>query len=149
MNSNPSNATPTAGTVATFIAMTLVCMAIVIGMCLRLASQLEPGVGDIAEFVPGHASDDLLQVDVTAKDGARSCVLSSDVLARGGGSFVIIGRQPADASAYLIHWAGPHTDMGPKDCGVSADLVVSRHDLLSLAGLAGGFGIHPEHHKAT
>jgi hypothetical protein len=149
MDSQPSNATPTAGTVLTFLAMTVVCMAIVIGMCVRLAQALEPGVGDIAEFVPGRAAQDLLPVNVTAQDGGHSCVLASDVIARSGGSLVVVARQPIDGASYLIHWVGPHTSTGASDCGASADLVISKHDLLSLAGMAGGFGIHPEWHKAT
>ncbi|HTC07216.1 MAG TPA: hypothetical protein VK726_00415 [Acetobacteraceae bacterium] len=149
MDSQPSNATPTAGTVLTFLAMTVVCMAIVIGMCVRLAQELEPGVGDIAEFVPGRTAQDLLSVNVTAQDGSHSCVLASDVIARTGGSFVVVARQPQQGASYLIHWVGPHTSTGASDCGASADLVVSKHDLLSLAGMAGGFGIHPEWHKST
>lgn len=148
MNSNPSETTPPVSTVLTFIAMTLVCMGIVIAMCIRLAAALEPGVGDIAEFVPGHAAQDLVPVTVTARDGVRSCVLASEVIARDGGSFVVVGRDPAGDPAYLIHWVGPRTNVGATDCGASADLVVSKHDLLSLAGIAGGFGIHPEWHGA-
>ena len=149
MDSQPSNANPTAGTVLTFLAMTVVCMAIVIGMCVRLAQALEPGVGDIAEFVPGRAAQDLLPVNVTAQDGSHSCVLESDVIARSGGSLVVVARQPVEGAPYVIHWAGPRTSTGASDCGASADLVISKHDLLSLAGMAGGFGIHPEWHKAT
>ena len=32
---------------------------------------------------------------------------------------------------------------------VDDNMRVSKHDLLSLAGMAGGFGIHPERHKST
>jgi hypothetical protein len=143
MNPQPSESSPSVGTVLTFIAMTLVCMAIVIGMCVRLAADLEPTVGDIAEFTPGHASQDMLPVSVTARDAGRTCVMASDVIARTGGSFVVVARQPSTDPSYLIHWAGPHTAAGSSDCGASADLVVSKRDLLSLAGIAGGFGIHP------
>jgi len=148
MNSHPSETTPPVSTVLTFIVMTLVCMAIVIGMCIRLAAEMEPGVGDIAEFVPGHAAQDLVPVTVTARDGARSCVLASDVIAQDGGSLVVVARETAHEPAYVVHWVGARTNIGTTDCGASADLVVSKRDLLSLAGIAGGFGLHPEWHRA-
>jgi hypothetical protein len=133
---------PSATTVLTFIAMTVVCVGIVIGLCVRLAEQLEPSVGDIADFTMRHASQDVLPVNVTAQEAGRSCELSSDVMVRGGGSFVIVGRQTVSDGAYLIHWAGSHTSNGASDCGSSADLLVSKRDLLGLAGTVGGFGIH-------
>jgi hypothetical protein len=150
MNMHPdsSDTTPTLGTVLTFVAMTLVCMAIVVGACLRLADRLEPTVGDIADFSPQHPNQDVLPVNVTAADGHGTCVLASDVMVRGGGSFVIVARRPAGDGSYLIHWEGSHTSTGVADCGSSADLVVSKRDLLGLAGAAGGFGIHLDGSKA-
>lgn len=142
MHPDSSDATPTTGTVLTFVAMALVCMAVIIGSCLRLAERLEPTVGDIADFSLRQASQDELPVNVTARQGGRTCVLASDVMARGGGSFVIVARQPAGDGSYLIHWAGSHTSGGAADCGSSADLVVSKRELLELAGVAGGFGVH-------
>jgi hypothetical protein len=142
MHPDSSETTPTTATVLTFVAMTLVCMATVIGVCLRLAERLEPVVGDIADFSVRHASQDVLPVNVTAKEADRTCVLASDVMVRGGGSFVIVARQPASDGSYLIHWAGLHTSSGATDCGSSADLVVSKRELLELAGVAGGFGVH-------
>jgi len=143
MNSDSSESTPTAGTVLTFVALALVCMAIVIGMCLRLADQFEPAVGDIADFSARHANEDVLAVNATATTGGHTCVLASEVMARGGGSFVIIARPRAADGSYLIHWAGSHTSNGAADCGSSADLLVSKPDLLGLAGAVGGFGVHP------
>jgi hypothetical protein len=61
---------------------------------------------------------------------------------RGGGSLVFVARQIATDGSYMIHWAGSHTSNGASDCGSSADLLVSKRDLLGLAGAAGGFGIH-------
>lgn len=142
MHPDSSEATPTAATVLTFVALALVCMAIVIGMCLRLADQFEPTVGDIADFSARHANQDVLPVSATATAGARTCVLASEVMARSGGSFVIVARPQGADGSYLIHWAGSHTSNGAADCGSSADLLVSKPDLLSLAGAAGGFGIH-------
>jgi hypothetical protein len=141
MNSNPSQASPSLSTVLTFIAMTLVCIGVVIGMCMRLAKSLEPAVGDIAEFIPGQSVRDMPPVTVTAHDAGRSCVLSSDVMAKSGGSLLIVVRGPA-AVGYVVHWAGPHTSSGATDCGVSADLTVSKPDLLSLSATASGFGFH-------
>jgi hypothetical protein len=142
MTPDSSDTTPTAATVLTFVAMTLVCMGVVIGLCLRLAEQLEPTVGDIADFSLPHASEDVLAVNVTAKQAGRTCVLASDVMVRDGGSLVIVARQPSGDGSYVIHWAGSHTSSGASDCGSSADLLVSRRDLLGLAGTVGGFGVH-------
>jgi hypothetical protein len=143
MTPGSSETTPTAATVLTFIAMTLVCMALVVAMCLRLAERLEPTVGDIADFSARHADQDVPPVKVTANEAGRTCVLASDVMVRGGGSLMIVARQPASDGSYLIHWAGSHTSNGASDCGSSADLLVSKRDLLGLTGIAGGFGLHP------
>jgi hypothetical protein len=142
MNPDSSDTTPTMGTVLTFVAMTLVCLGVVVGLCLRLAERLEPMVGDIADFSLPHASQDVLAVDVTAKQADRTCVLESDVMVRDGGSLVIVAREPSSDGSYLIHWAGSHTSSGASDCGSSADLLVSKRDLLGLAGTVGGFGVH-------
>lgn len=141
MNPGSSESTPTAGTVLTFAAMALVCMAVVVGMCLHVAEQFEPTVGDIADFSVQHVDQDL-PINATATADGRACVLASEVMARGGGSFVIIARPPDAHGSYLIHWAGSHTSNGASDCGDSADLLVSKSDLLGLAGAAGGFGVH-------
>ena len=148
MNPGSSQTTPTAGTVLTFATMALVCVAIVIGLCLRLADQFEPTVGDIADFSARQANQDMLSINATAIAAGRTCVLASDVMARNGGSFVIVARPPGAQGAYLIHWAGSHTSSGASDCGSSADLLVSKSDLLGLAGAAGGFGVHLGHPKA-
>jgi hypothetical protein len=142
MDPSSSETTPTAGTVLTFVALVLVCMAVVIGTCLRLADQFEPAVGDIADFSAQHANPDVLAVNVTATAAGRTCTLASEVMARAGGSFVIVARPQAASGSYLIHWAGSHTSNGAADCGSSADLLVSKPDLLGLAGAAGGFGVH-------
>ena len=143
MTPGSSQTSPTAGTVLTFVAMMLVCMATVIGMCLRLAEQLEPRVGDVADFSSHQVSRDVLPVMVTAKEAGHTCVLASEVMASSGGSFVIVARQPALEGSYLIHWVGAHTSKGKTDCGSSADLLVSKSDLLGLVSAAGGFGVHP------
>lgn len=142
MNPGSSHTTPTAGTVLTFATMALVCVAVVVGMCLRLADQYEPNVGDIADFPARHASQDILEINATATADGRACVLASEVMARDGGSFVIVARPPGAQGSYLIHWAGLHTSNGASDCGGSADLLVSKSDLLGLVGVAGGFGVH-------
>lgn len=140
MHPPPSNTAPSVGSVVTFTAMAAACIAFVIGICFRLVAELEPRVGDIAVFHAGHTVD-LSSFTVTAHEAGRVCELSSDVISRGGGSLVIVARHvPGDAS-YLVHWMGPHTSTGAADCGVSADLAVSKPDLLSLVGIAGGFGL--------
>lgn len=126
----------------TFFAVILLGMGVVIGLCLRLADMLEPAVGDIADFSSQRANQDVLPVTVTANEAGHTCELASDVMVRDGGSFVVVARQSAADGSYLIHWAGSHTSNGTSDCGSSADLLVSKRDLLGLAGAAGGFGIH-------
>ena len=135
MNPDSSETSLTAATVLSFIAAILLCMGVVVGVCLRLAEMLEPAVGDIADFSSQRANQDVLPVNVTATAAGRTCVLASDVMERGGGSFVVVARQIATDGSYMIHWAGSHTSNGASDCGSSADL-------LGLAGAAGGFGIH-------
>lgn len=142
MNPDSSETSLTAGTVLTFIAVILLCMGVVIGLCLRLAEMLEPAVGDIADFSSQQANQDVLPIQVTANEAGRTCVLASDVMVRGGGSFMVVARQSATDGSYLIHWAGSHTSNGTSDCGSSADLLLSKRDLLGLAGAAGGFGVH-------
>jgi hypothetical protein len=142
MHPDSSETSPTAGTVLTFVAMSVVCVAIVIGLCIRLAEQFAPAVGDIADFSSRRASQDVLPVHVTAKTAGHTCELASDVMVRNGGSFVIVARHAAADDSYLIHWAGLHTSNGAGDCGSSADLLVSKRDLLGLAGTIGGFGVH-------
>jgi hypothetical protein len=142
VNPDSSETSLTAGTVLTFIAVILLCMGVVIGLCLRLAEMLEPAVGDIADFSSQQANQDVLPIQVTANEAGRTCVLASDVMVRGGGSFMVVARQSATDGSYLIHWAGSHTSNGTSDCGSSADLLLSKRDLLGLAGAAGGFGVH-------
>lgn len=141
MHPDPSDTSPTAGTVLTFVAMTVICVAIVIGLCIRLAERFEPTVGDIADFSSRRANQDVLPVNVTAQTAGHTCELASDVMARNGGSFVIVARHAAADDSYLIHWAGSRTSNGARDCGSSADLLVSKRDLLGLAGTVGGFGV--------
>jgi len=148
VNPNSSETSLTPGTVVTFVAMTLLCMGVVVGLCLRLAERLEPAVGDIADFSSQRANPDMLPVNVTANAAGRACVLASDVMERDGGSVVVVARQSAQDGSYLIHWAGQHTSNGATDCGGSADLLVSKRDLLGLVGAAGGFGVHPTAFRA-
>lgn len=142
MHSHPSGTAPTVSTVLTYIAMTVVCIAIVIGMCVRLATDLEPRVGDIAVFHAG-GGEGLSPFTVTAHVAGRTCELSSDVIIRGGGSIVVVARGLPGTAPYLVHWMGPRTSAGAADCGASADLALSKSDLLSLVVAAGGFGLNP------
>jgi hypothetical protein len=68
-------------------------------------------------------------------------VLVPSVIAAGGGSFMIEAKQLAHPPVYLVHWSGLRTDVGAKDCGGSADLVLSLIQLRALANVAGGFGV--------
>jgi hypothetical protein len=42
---------------------------------------------------------------------------------------------------FRVHWSGKHTDLGARDCGRSADLVLPLVHLRALANIAGGFGL--------
>jgi hypothetical protein len=57
----------------------------------------------------------------------------------GGGSLVVEARRMSSPPVYRVHWAGKYTSRDLHNCGASADLVVSRSDLMRLADVAGGF----------
>ena len=108
--------------------------------------DIGPLVGDILVFRPGsHLQTDW---EVTAQrpalpgvsSVASACVLRPDVMTVEGGSLVVEQRTIGPLQ-YRLHWAGPRTAMGNSNCGVAADLVVSRLDLQLLISAVGGVGV--------
>lgn len=111
--------------------------------------QLGPSVGGIIVFKRDAAAierwavtatlADPSQVGWPQADGGRRCSLSPAVMAARGGSLVIEARRLSRPPAYRVHWSGGRTDSGSADCGTSADLILTRTELMRLANVAGGF----------
>jgi hypothetical protein len=145
------NGTPQGTPLAAWLPV-LAVMAIMVTGCLStfLVLQLDefrPKVGDIVAFRPGSQDSDMWQMTIPAtlmsSSGlpAAECSLDPNVMAEKGGSLVVEGRQGGPSVQYRVHWAGSETLRTGRNCGVSADLLVSRTDLQRLANAAGGFGV--------
>jgi hypothetical protein len=130
----------------------LAAMAIMVTGCLStfLVLQLDefrPKVGDIVAFRPGSQDTDMWQMNIPATMLSASglpvsqCALDPNVMADKGGSLIVEGRQDMPALQYRVHWAGSETAQTTGNCGVSAELLVTRTDLQRLANAAGGFGV--------
>lgn len=106
-------------------------------------NQLGPTVGSLVVFRPNDADAAWWQIDATIGDldgkSLRKCILRPSVMQSGGGSMVIEARRMSSPPVYRVHWAGTHTSRGSTDCGTSADIVLSRSELMRLADVAGGF----------
>ena len=109
--------------------------------------DLGPRVGDILVFRPGANLQADWEVAVQRPGGqlgrssvAENCVLRPDVMTVEGGSLVVEERTVTPLR-YRVHWAGPRTAIGGSNCGVAADLVVSRLDLQLLINAVGGVGV--------
>ena len=109
--------------------------------------DLGPRVGDILVFRPGANLQADWEVAVQRPGGqlgrssvAENCVLRPDVMTVEGGSLVVEERTVTPLG-YRVHWAGPRTAIGGSNCGVAADLVVSRLDLQLLINAVGGVGV--------
>ncbi len=99
-------------------------------------------VGDIIAFEP--SADAAPYTDsriVVHRAGQFGCVLDLATIRQSGGSLVIESRLTGEGSNYRLHWAGQRTTADSGDCGHSADLIVDRSDLDSLALAAGGYGV--------
>ena len=112
-------------------------------------NELGPIVGNILVFKRSEVMADWWRVKVTIDDrgfatwqsggAVKTCDLSPSAMVAGGGSLVVEARRMSSPPLYRVHWAGKYTSRGPNNCGASADLVVSRSDLMRLADVAGGF----------
>jgi hypothetical protein len=126
----------------------LAAVVIMVTGCVStlLALQLDafrPKVGDVVVFRAGSQDSDAWQLDVPATEvaGSADCTLNPNVMATNGGSLVVEARRETSPPLYRLHWAGGHTANGVADCGLAADVTVTRVDLQKLANAAGGFGI--------
>ena len=117
--------------------------------CMRQLEEFGPSVGGIIVFKPDPIASERWVINAVRLEhgfiespktsSVRNCVISPGVMARAGGSLVIEARRMSRPPAFRVHWAGGHTDNGPGDCGVVADLLLERTDVMRLANAAGGF----------
>lgn len=111
--------------------------------------QFGPAVGSIIVFRSTAAMAEWWHVKVAVAgsidaawpDGIEggSCVLSPSVMSSSGGSLLVEARHMTSPPVYRVHWAGRRTSQDVGDCGKSADIVLTRSDLMRLADVAGGF----------
>jgi hypothetical protein len=127
------------------IAMSLAsAVALMACTCLmRIAQVTAPRLGDIVAFnaAKRDPASTVARVDaapVGTASGA-TCQLDASTMLRSGGSLLVEARHPKQAREYRVHWAGSRTSPGTRDCGASADLMLSRGDLGALSVAAGGF----------
>ena len=132
--------------VLTLIAGALVTAAT--GLCvLGELEQLGPTVGNLIVFRPTPSMTEWWRIKAAVAepgDSVRttaigSCDLSPSIMGDGGGSMVIEARRLTSPPTYRVHWAGKRTTRDANDCGRTADLILSRSDLMRLADVAGGF----------
>jgi hypothetical protein len=124
----------------------LLAFALCLMTCLLSVSEMQevgPDVGEIVTFDPhdGPKRWNMPGIPAQLVAAHQSCVLTPSVIAGTGGSFVIEAKQLVHPPVFLVHWSGQHTDDGVRDCGKSADLVLSLIQLRALANVAGGFGV--------
>jgi hypothetical protein len=117
--------------------------------CMRQLEEFGPSIGGMIVFRPDPIASERWAVEATRlergivgwpqKGDMRRCSLSPGVMAKFGGSLVIEARRMSRPPAFRVHWAGGHTDNGSGDCGLAADLLLERTDVMRLANAAGGF----------
>jgi hypothetical protein len=116
-------------------------------MTLGEAARVGPDVGEIISFDPRSGPGYWSQPGISAlwlpvaNGDQRRCILSPSVMAGGGGSLVIEAKETSRPPSYRVHWSGPRTDLGERDCGRSADLALELIQLRALATVAGGYGV--------
>ena len=144
MRANEGNS-PGIGTVLLgLVAIALAGMAGTIGL-INQVNELGPTVGDIVAFDPldQMARDMTMRIDAIRADSraGATCVLDVRAMHASGGSLIVEAREPGPGFGYRVHWAGARSSDGPQDCGSSAELLVKRMDVESLALAAGGYGV--------
>lgn len=126
---------------AALTAGVLVLMIVSLGAVavLLTSAMASPAVGDVLMFKQGApiAGNDILSA--RRSNIPARCDLNPAIMAEGGGSIVIEAESTSNA-VYRVHWAGTRTATGAEDCGRTADLELSRHDLQTLIGAIGGRG---------
>jgi hypothetical protein len=116
-------------------------LALTTGLCaFTQLEQFGPSLGSIVVFRTVAGATEWWHIDTRiAGAPGRACILSPAVMGSGGGSLIVEARQLTSPPVYRVHWAGKRTANGSGDCGASADLALSRSDLMRLADVAGGF----------
>jgi hypothetical protein len=130
-------------------AIAAVALVIVTAMVLaaglsRLASELEPQIGDIISFPTANMppnSTAIIQADQADASPGRRCVLDLHIMQRSGGSLMIEGALIKPSHRFRVHWAGTRTSDGRDDCGRSADLLLNSVQVAALVFAAGGTGV--------
>lgn len=132
--------------------LTIFAAALSLFICLMSLSemaQVGPDVGAIVSFDPRNGPRDWSQPGILAafvpeSDRTRTnCLLMPSVMASDGGSLVIEAKEMTRPPLFHVHWSGPRTAVGARDCGKSADLTLQLIQLRALANVAGGFGPVP------
>jgi hypothetical protein len=147
-NSGPRNSSP-----RKFSPSRLLLALIVGGVCIgALFSAVTavsawreaaaPHVGDLIAFNATGVPMRGKQIEVKTRTQAY-CVLDLGTLRSTGGSFSI--EAVRETEGFEAHWAGPRTTVGPGDCGVSAELLLSAQQirLLSITSQTAASGIYP------
>jgi hypothetical protein len=110
---------------------------------MRIAGVTAPRLGDIVAFdaAKRDPASTVAQVDAApvGTTSGGTCQLDAATMLRSGGSLLVEARHPKQTREYQVHWAGTRTSPGTRDCGASADLLLSRGDLGALSVAAGGF----------
>jgi hypothetical protein len=112
-------------------------------ICLSNIVEAGPEVGEMVTFDPGNGPKHWDQPGIPAQRTASpnsACILMPSVMSTGGGSFVIEAKDLTSPPLFQVHWSGAQTAVGVRDCGRSADLVLTLIQLRALANIAGGFG---------
>lgn len=134
-------------TIATAVVLVGLVAAIAVIGLLRLADALQPQIGDIIAFDSRQRTSIVAQEKiVVARAGdvtGAACVLDSRIVHASGGSILIEVYQRRPRPQYFVHWAGLHTSAGLTDCGSTADLILSRTDLVELMSAAAGHIVSP------
>jgi hypothetical protein len=132
------------GTILTYLLALTLCLTACL-MSFSEMSQAGPDIGEIVTFDPHdgpkHWEQAGIPVQFASATNGAGCVLSPAVISVAGGSFVIEAKQLSRPAVFRVHWSGGRTDMGGRDCGRSADLVLPLVQLRALANVAGGYGV--------
>jgi hypothetical protein len=124
------------------IGLVVLVAILLVASLLRLANELGPQIGAIIAFEPVQAEFNETRVRIVVlrigKSSSSPCVLDAHVMLTSGGS-LLIDAIPFDLHAAVhVHWIGKHTSDGVNDCGATADLLVTREDIATLAVAASG-----------
>jgi hypothetical protein len=134
-------------TVIATVALVIVAAMVLAAGLSRLASELEPQLGDIISFpiakVPANSTT-IIAVDQASASSRRGCVLDVHMMQKFGGSLMIEGTQFEPSRRFRVHWAGVRTSGGRDDCGNSADLFLNSVQVAALVFAAGGTGVKME-----